>query len=180
MTGFKGIASVLTSWPGQGKPNEWGPDTVLVLDTITSLGRWIMNHVLSLNARLGQAPQLQDWGMAMSLQEDLIAMLCSESIKCHVLVLAHIAYAQPEGELMTKGYPSALGNKLPPKIGQYFNSTLYMKSVRQGTVTKRMIYTDTVGMIECKTSAPGQVKKEYPIETGLADYFADLGHSPKA
>ena len=178
LKGFSGGMKVLNDWPGKGKPTTWGPDTVLVLDSLTLMGRFIMNHVLHLNNRLQGPPQLQDWGAAMDLQENVMAMLYSPSIRCHVIVMSHITYIAPEGEVVQKGYPSALGSKLPPKIGRYFNSTLLVRSVGVGTARKRVIETDTVGQIELKTPAPGKVKKQYALETGLAEYFADLGHKP--
>jgi len=41
----------------------------------------------------------------------------------------------------------------------------------QGTNQKRRIKTSTVGVIELKNSAPLRVDSEYPLETGLAQYF---------
>lgn len=174
LTGFKGIAGVLTNWPGYGKPTSWERDTVLVLDSMTFTGRSILNHVLALNGRLNMAPQIQDWGMAMELQENMIAMMTGGSIKCHVIVTAHVTYVQPEGELVTQGYPSALGNKLPPKIGGYFNTMLNVRKSGTGSTAERRIFTKPVGQIECKTPAPGKVKDDYPLSTGLAQLFRDL------
>lgn len=174
LKGFSGGMKVLSDWPGLGTPATWGRDTVLVLDSLTMMGKFIMNHVLAMNNRLGQQPQLQDWGQAMSLQEDVMAMLFSANFRCHVIVLAHVTFVQPEGEVQQFGYPSALGSKLPPKIGSYFNSTLFMGSEGVGNAKKKVLFTKSKGLIECKTSAPGIVKDSYPIETGLADYFEAL------
>lgn len=177
LKGFSGGMKVLSNWPGLGDPRTWGPDTILVVDSLTMMGRFIINHVLSLNGRLGQQPQLQDWGAAMSLQESVMAMLYSASIKCHVIVCAHITFVTPEGALEQKGYPSALGNKLPPMIGSYFNSTIMAQSTGNGANKRKVIRTKPLGTIELKTPAPGIAKDEYPLETGLADYFRDL-HGP--
>ena len=175
LTGFSGGMKVLTDWPGLGKPSTWGPDTVLVLDSLTMMGRFIMNHTLSLN---GFRPaQIQDWGMAMDLQENVMAMLYGKAIKCHVIVMAHITYVQPEGEVQQFAYPSALGSKLPPKIGSYFNSTLFVGNEGSGAAKRKTIFTKSKGLVECKTPAPGIVKDSYPLETGLASYFEAM-HGP--
>lgn len=171
LKGFSGAMKVLTDWPGLGKPSTWGKDTVLVLDSLTMLGKFIMNHVLSMNGRLGGQAQIQDWGQAMDLQENVMAMLYSADFRCHVIVMSHITFVQPEGEVQQYGYPSALGSKLPPKIGSYFNSTLLVDEEGVGSQKKKVILTKTKGLVKCKTSAPGLVKDSYPIETGLADYF---------
>jgi len=173
LTGFSKLAKVLTNWPELGKPSTWGPRDILVLDTLTGAGRSIMNHTLSLAGKLatGQQPSQPDWGHAMNLQENLLAGLYS--LPCHVIVCAHIVSIQPEGSPVSEGFPSALGNKLPQKVGSYFNSTLAIKSLGVGQAKVRTIITKdpTLG---CKTPAPGKVKDTYPLETGLADYFKDL------
>lgn len=174
LKGFSGGMKVLTDWPGLGKPSTWGNDAVLVLDSLTLMGKMILNHVLSLNGRLGEQPQIQDWGQAMDLQENVMAMLYSADFRCHVIVTSHITFVQPEGEVQQFGFPSALGSKLPPKIGSYFNSTLFIGDEGVGAAKKKVIYTKSKGLIQCKTSAPGIVKDTYPIETGLADYFEAL------
>lgn len=177
LKGFSGVAKTLDNWPGLGKPSEWGTDTVLVLDSLTLLGRFIMNHVLSLNVHLGKPPQLQHWGAAMSLQEDIISMITGDTFKCHVIVMAHITTIDSENEIGKVGYPSALGSKLPPKIGSYFNTTLHYDREGSGQSMRRIIRTQPKGSVECKTSAPGIVPATLPLETGLADYFKAL-HGP--
>jgi hypothetical protein len=171
LTGFSRACKVLDAWPGLGKPSEWDQDTILVLDSLTLLGKYIMNHVLSINMHLGKAPQLQHWGAAMDQQETLMAMLTGPSIKCHVIVMAHVTFITEEGDIAKQGYPSALGSKLPPKIGSYFNSTLHVDKTPQGD---KIIRTQTKSLINCKTSAPGKVPATLPLETGLADYFEAL------
>lgn len=174
LTGLSGAMKVLDNWPGKGKPTEWGPETVFALDSLTMMGKFAMNHALSLNGRLGQQAQIQDWGQAMDIQENVCAMLYG-TLKCHVIVMAHITYIQPEGEVQQFGYPSALGSKLPPKIGSYFNHTLYVGETGFGQNKKKAIFTKSPSLVQTKTPAPGKVKDSYPLETGLADYFRDMG-----
>lgn len=184
LKGFNGAMKCLADWPGHGSPMTWGTDTVLVLDSLTMLGKYMMNHVQVLKNKHISAdpkdwhPSQPDWGDAMMLQENLMAQLFSDSIKCHVIVMAHITFVQPEGEPMTKGYPSALGSKLPPKIGGYFNHLLHYTAQGVGANAKRGFSTKSSVTIETKTPAPGKVKDWYPIGTGLAEYFADLGYKP--
>jgi hypothetical protein len=174
---FGKAMEVLNKWPGLGSPTTWGTDTVLVVDSLTMLGKMIMAHVMQMAGKPGDQPSQPNWGSAMDVQENLLAMLFSKSIKCHVIVMAHITYIQNEGEVQAKGYPSALGNKLPPKVGSYFNSTLLVTMEGVGANKKRVIQTKPTSNVDVKTPAPGKAKDSYPLETGLADYFKDL-HGP--
>jgi hypothetical protein len=115
----------------------------------------------------------------MSAIEDLLALLYSDSIKCNVIVISHITFVERDDGL-NKGYPSALGNKLPPKVGRYFNSILLAKSVGQGTAAKRIIRTSSEGFVELKHPVPGSLALELPVESGLATFFeAVCGKPPK-
>lgn len=168
---------VLSDWPGFGNPDTWDGNRVLVIDSLTMLSTGALRHVLNMNGRLNQAPQIQDWGMAMDLIESLLGMLYSDDTKCNVIVISHITYIEQEGQPAI-GYPNTLGQKLPPKVGRFFNSCLNTRFHGAG----RVIATDPklTGSIGVKTSAPNSVKPTYPISTGLAEYFAAVrGEAPK-
>lgn len=177
LTAFPNALKCLTEWPGQGKPSDWGTDTVLVLDTLTFLGESIMRYVLAANNKLGVSTDPKagasepNWGSAIGLQEDFLAMLTS-NLKCHVIVMAHLKDIERGG--VNLPFPSALGKKLPPVVNTYFNHALMVKTSGSGSSFKRTIHSKTQGLVELKTAAPASVKESYPIETGLADYFKDL------
>lgn len=178
---FEKAMATLLKWPQFGNPQTWTPREVLVIDTLTFSGRAAMNHVAKMKGKLAsvdpkdQHPSQPDWGDAMALQENMCALL--SGLPCHVLVNSHITYLSPEGETAQQGFPSALGSKLPPKIGGYFNSTLFYGQEGFGNNKKRVIYTKASSVVQTKTPAPGLVKDSYPLETGLADYFKAL-HGP--
>ena len=153
-----------------GPVSTWGPQDILVIDSLSMLSTAALNFVLSMNARLGQRPQLQDWGAGQDLIESMVQMLYDESIVCNVIVISHITYIGPEDNLT--GYPNTLGKALPPKLGRYFNTILQAKSQGQGAGLRRKILTNTASSVELKNTAPLRVKPDYPLETGLADYFA--------
>lgn len=154
-----------------GRISEWGPDTVYVLDSLTLHGNACMRFVLNLGKRDGQQPWQSDYGTAMDYQEKLLELLYSEGIRCHVLVLSHVSYIQRE-EGANVGYPSALGNKLPPKVPRYFNAVLQVECVGAGQAQRRFIRTASMGLVQLKNPLPAhKVPLELPIETGLADYF---------
>lgn len=156
-----------------GPATSWGSDTVLVIDSLTMLSEAAMRHVLSVAGRLGQQPQIQDWGEAMRKVQGLLELLYSDSIKCNVVVTAHVQYVEGE-EGGTKGYPATLGQKLPPKTGRYFNTVVMAKSTGTGQNVKRRIKTVSEGMIELKVSNPFGVQRDLPLETGMAELFKAL------
>lgn len=153
-----------------GKVESWGENDVLIIDSLTFLSKAIMRHVLFLNGRGTAHPQIQDWGAAMEVVEGLLGLLYSTNIKCNVIITSHISYIELDNG-MNKGYPSTLGNKLPPKVGRYFNSLLMVKTKGSGSGLQRVIRTVTDSNIDLKTSIPGVLPDELPISTGLADFF---------
>lgn len=161
----------LTNWPGFGPIASWTSQDVLVIDSLTMLSTAALNFTLSLNARLGQQPHQSDWYGGQQLIESLLQMLYDEGIRCNVIVIAHITFIGEENGPV-RGYPNTLGKSLPPKVGRYFNTILMAKSSGSGTALKRKIHTNPVGVIELKNTAPTRVLPEYPLETGLASYFA--------
>lgn len=155
-----------------GKITSWGSDVVLVIDSLSLMGDAALRHVLALNGRLLTAPQLNDWGDAIRMLEDTLGLLYSDAIRCHVIITSHITFvgADDAGGVQ-KGYPNALGSKLPPKVGRYFNAVLGVRTKGSGANVKRVIRTQSEGLVEFKNPAPLKVPVELPIETGLADYF---------
>ena len=159
-----------TSTEDLGPVVEWTPNEVLVIDGLTHFCQAAMNAVLAMNARLGQRPQLADWGTAQAMVEGVLQTLYDDSIVCNVVVNCHITFVGEENG-PSYGYPACLGKALPPKVGSYFNTILGVRTTGTGANEKRKIVTQTFGNIGLKTSAPHAVAPEYPIETGLADYF---------
>lgn len=168
------LAQLLAHWKdGEvdlGPITTWTPQEVLVIDTLTTVSTAALDFILSMNGRLGQRPQLQDWGAGQDLVEQLLQMLYDDSVKCNVIVNCHITYIGEENGPL-RGYPNTLGKALPPKVGRYFNSILMTKTTGSGSAMRRKILTNTSGVVELKNTAPMRVKAEYPLESGLADYF---------
>jgi len=156
-----------------GPISTWTTNDILVIDSLTMLSNAALNFILSLNARLGQQPQQSDWYNGQQLIEGLLQLLFDDGVKCNVIVNCHIAYIG-EDNGPQHGYPASLGKALPPKIGRYFNSMLMAKTSGSGASAKRKITTVSSPLVELKTTNPLRVKAEYPIETGLADYFRDI------
>lgn len=164
-------AAVPPVYKSLGNPGTWGAKDVIVIDSLTFLGNAAMRYVLFMNNRGGQPPQLQHWGEAIRMQEDVIARLYSEQVHCNVVVCAHLLPVsdQTEGGVM-KFWPSALGNKLAPKISRYFNNVWLIQKQVLNNVVKREMKTSATFNIDLKSSKPG--KMAATMEPDLAKAFA--------
>lgn len=155
---------------------SWGPQDVLVIDSLTFLGIAAMNFVLSMNGRLGQQTQQSDWYQAQQRVEQFLQAIYDENIKCNVIMTAHVRITE-EDNMPPRATVHSLGKALTPVIGRYFNSTLYVQTSGSGAQERRRILTRSTSLVELKNTAPLNVKPDYPIETGLAEYFHDVQHA---
>jgi hypothetical protein len=191
---YQRLVSLLTEdWLGLGNIYSWTPDDVLSIDSLTHFWKSTMRFVLAINNRSGQHPTLPEWGTCQGLVEDVLTTLFDDSVHCNVILTAHIDYERfafgteekvppmvggkpnPAFEnAIMRGLPSGPGSKLNPVIGTFFNHTI--RTVERNK--KNFILTQGDGIVALKTAAPGKAKPSYPIETGLADYFRDLGREP--
>jgi hypothetical protein len=113
------------------------------------------------------------YGDAQDAVEMMLATLTSKTFATNVIVIAHVLYQDlPDGTV--KGFPQGVGQKLSPKIPQYFPSVVYYTN-KSG---KRTIQTNSTPLIDLANPAPFKMEKSYPIETGLADFFAVLREPP--
>lgn len=169
--------ALLANWQesGEGGRNfgsitTWTPQDILVIDSLTMLANCVMDYVLMMNARLGQQPHQSDWGTGQVILEGLLKTLYAEQVNCNIIVNCHVKFYGEDGA-QQRGYPESLGKALSPKIGRYFNSMLQAQTRGAGAGARRLILTRPTGLIELKNTNPGKVAPEYPLETGLADYF---------
>ena len=170
----KGV-SLLADWKtpteSLGPITTWDSSTILVIDSLTFLSDRCLDWVCALNGRLGQHPQLQDYGTANDRIEKVLEILYSPTVQCNVIVITHITYIGGSGIDDGRGYPSCLGKKLPPKIARYFNTVVRAKSVGSGAGVQRKIITTPEYNIELKSTVPKDLPAELPLDTGLLTIF---------
>lgn len=156
-----------------GKPNEWGPEVILVIDSLTFLSDAAFVWAQGLNAN---AKDPRQWyGNAQDAIEKVLALLTSPNFETNVIVISHIKYIDnPDGS--RKGYPTAVGQALSPVIPRYFNSVALCQTSAGG---KRTIQTAATAMIDLKNPKPFEMQPKYNISTGLAEFFGVLREPPK-
>lgn len=161
---------LLDNW--NGKPQDWGPDHILVIDSLSRL----CDAAFDFHEAFTKAKDpRQTFYAAQQSVESVLAGLTSASFKTNVLLLCHVAYIEmPDGT--KKGFPQGVGQALSPKIPQYFPSAVLYTN----RVGKRTIQTNSTPLIDLANPAPFAMQPSYPISSGLADFFAVLRDPPAA
>lgn len=153
-----------------GRPDEWGPDTILVIDSLSRLcdSAYDFRDPLTPAGKSGEKDSRTTYGDAQDAIESLLAHLTSPNFKTNLIVIAHIVYMETDKGL--KGLPQGVGQKLSPKIPQYFPVV-----IRADNLGDRFVLR-TAGdrMIDLANPKPFEMSKEYPNETGLAQIFEVL------
>lgn len=162
----------LTNWPDKGPLEKWTDEDVLVIDSLTLAGDAALRHMLFTVGR-ELAPQQQDWGAAMGSVEGMIKILTSPACNCHVVVNTHVNYTEnADGSGVIEGFPSALGNKLSPKLPVYFDNTIVAMKKGSGDNAVYTYELRGTNLINGKSSY--RAAASLPNATGLADFFREL------
>ena len=155
-----------------GVPSQWGPDHILVLDSLTFLSdaAFDFREPLAQRGRDGKYDVRAVYKDSQDAIESVLALLTSETFRTNVIVTSHIRYVDnPDGT--KKGYPTSVGSALSPVIPRYFNTVALCETKAGG---KRSIRTAATAMIDLKNPKPFEMGKEYDIENGLAEVFKVL------
>lgn len=169
---FVETQTILNNWPGLGKPETWGPDSIVVIDSLTKLSNVAMNWSEVFKAVRGKSgvDYRQVVGEAQKAIAHLLQLLNGKEFNTNVIITAHGKLQEQDGQL--KMYPQAPGDKLSPTIPTYFATIAMMETRQEGGEAKRFLHTKATTLIDLRT--PASLDKTYPIETGLADLFRDL------
>lgn len=170
---------LLQHWRGDevdlGNPAEWGPECVLVLDSLTLFSTAAFDHreYLTVTTSRGKFDNRAIYYDTQSVIKKTIANLMGEAFRTNVIINAHISYIDLD-DGTKKGFPTTVGSALGPIIGAY-TSSLFQFEVRGG---QYVINTKPTGMVDLKNPRPFAMKDTYPVSTGLADIFNVLRASP--
>lgn len=141
-----------------GHISTWGPDTVLVLDSLTFMSNLAKKTALALARKpLDSKLERGEWYAAQNMVENILAYIMSSSINCNVIVTAHIQTIE-DGMGLLKAYPASCGTSLSTKIGRYFNNVFRLDAkALQGKVT-RSLRTVSDNSMDLKSTMPSVIK----------------------
>lgn len=154
-----------------GKPCDFGPDCIVVLDSLTFASDAAFDWAQAMNPGIKDPRQ---WFYTAQQQvESFLAAVSSDAFHANVIVISHVRYSTGD-DGRNKGYPNAIGSALGPTIPRYFNHWAQCEN----KAGKRTIQTAATAMFDLKNSKPFEMEKTYDISTGLADFFAVLREPP--
>lgn len=159
-----------------GKPSDWGPDCILVLDSLSRFcdAAFDWAEPLVPAGRSGEKDLRAAYGMAQDAVENTLALLTSPNFRTNVIVICHGQYMELPGQT-PKIFPQGVGQKLSPKIPQYFPN--YIRYTNKGG--KRTIQLKSDSLIDLANANPIALSESLPIETGLATFFEALRPAPQ-
>jgi RecA/RadA recombinase len=163
--------NLLMKWSDGSKPQDWGPDTIFVLDSLSALGRAAFEWAKGMNPT-SKDPR-QWYGTGQKALEDVLSNLTDAAFNANVIVISHVQLQElPDGSV--KGYTNALGKAMGGVIPRYFNTLLLAERSGTGENARRKICTVPTGLVDLKTAAPFKLTKDYDLGTGLATIFEKL------
>lgn len=174
-----------------GRSKDWGPDTIVVLDSLTSMGDAAKRRAMAMQNRTPLNFRHSDWGLAMGEQEAFIEKMTSKNNRFHVVIISHLKMIGPKdvekgdddltkdlkeqaAELVkTRLFPSALGHALPPKIGGHVPTLILAESLVKGSSVRRILRTFPTPEIDIKVPAP-DLPPTLDIADGMLKIFETL------
>lgn len=168
---FVNAVKAMDKWEDGSDPATWGPDSILVIDSLTNLGRAAFWWAKAQNP--GAKEPRQWYFAAQSAIEDVIATATAEAFATNLIIMSHIDIVEQKDGTV-QGFASTIGKALGPKIPRYFNTLASLETKGQGAKVQRIIRTMPTSLLTLKNPAPMKVDAEYPIETGLATLFSKL------
>lgn len=165
---FTKALGLLDKWSDGTVPAQWGPQTILVIDSLTFFADAAFNWAKGMNP---SAKDPRQWyGSAQNAVESTLAVLTASSFATNVIVISHVSWQnRPDGSM--KGYPSSVGQALGPTIPAYFDNMAECRTDAKGI---RTIQTTPTALIDLKNPASFRMAPTLPLETGLATFFKTL------
>lgn len=160
---YLSFLTALTDFPDDrtgkkfGAVDSWGPDKVLVIDSMTGMNSIVMSMVVGNKPVRNQA----EWGLAQDQLEKVLRQL-TDGCQCHVVVIAHIERETDQIVGGVKITVSTLGKALAPKIPPMFSDVILAK--REGT---KWVWSTADALTDLKT-------RNLPVAEGIAPDFAQI------
>jgi hypothetical protein len=164
------IGKLLAKWPDGTVPDTWGPNHVLVVDSLTAMGQAARNFAESINPTCKDPRQWYKEGQEVI--ENFVATVTSQTFNTNVVVITHVEFREND-QGIERGFPTSLGAALGPRLPRAFNNMVMAETKGAGNSIRRTIRTVSSPQIDLKVPTK-RIKSEYDLNTGLAEIFATL------
>lgn len=177
---FNNMNKALEKWKDGdldlGDPGEWGPDCILVIDTLTRLSdcalRW-GDTMTPKGKETGKSDGRAGYYTAQGAIIELLTILKADSFRTNVILIAHAAY-QDRGDGVIRGFPRAVGKAINTEISTFFEHVLVAERTGTGANSVRSIKAVTNGMVETKSpilDLHPELAQPMDLNVALAKYF---------
>lgn len=161
----------LNKWDDESLPEEWGPNTVFVLDSLTSFGQAAFLWAQSMNPTAKDGRQW--YGTAQDAIRRVLDMVTSQNFGCHTIVMSHIQDVELS-EGVFRSQCTSIGKALGPDVPKVFNIWVQAEARGTGGNVRRSILTQPNNRLELKTTIPWELEKSLELDSGLATIFEKL------
>lgn len=181
-----------------GKSADWGPDTVVVVDSLTALGEACFRRARKMMNKTPRNTTAAVWGAAVDDQIHFLQKLNAETNRYHVVVLGHLQMIGPQAPMSSKDEESEVKDlkmQAAVEAADLLPTRLYPRAVTKNAsmaihkefptmllAERRVRLHKTVRVLTHQAGTELDLKFpvknpeiEYPIETGLASIFEKLG-----
>lgn len=166
----------IDKWDDGTIPAEWGEKHILVIDSFTTMSRaafWWAKGLMGASSFAEGVPlkgvdPRQFYSVSQGGLMNTVSYVTADSFNTNVIVIAHIKYIEQDG--ITKGFPVSVGSAISPEIPTYFPSVA-LATKGPGAEPRRTIRTRSTNMIDLKNPKSFEMAVEFPMETGLAEFF---------
>jgi DNA polymerase III delta prime subunit len=174
---FSDGLNLMDRWFDKTRPESWGPDYIVVIDSLTHLSGAAYNWSKLMHGALAWREGISQKGIdprniyqtAQKAVENMLALLTSASFATNLIVISHIKYTDRE-DGTTKGYPLSVGSALGPVILTYFNDhVLSFEQTGKGDSQRRIIRTKSTFMLDLKSAT--EAPSELEASNGLQKFF---------
>lgn len=179
-----------------GMSKDWGPDTVVVLDSLTAMGECAKRRAMVMLNKTPLNMTQQCWGLAMADQMAFLDKLTSSANRFHLVVLAHLKSVGPQDiqasdsdvtksikeqlaeVIPTRLYPSALGKENARQVASLFSCVLLVEpEYGPGSKVRRVLRS--IPRPELDLKLPANVPDKLDITDGLLTVLTALTGGPE-
>ena len=179
-----------------GRSADWGPDTVVVVDSATSFGEAAKRRQIKMQSKTPITMTDTVWGAAVADFNNALEIMKRMDKKYHLIINCHKQMLGPQnfiargdsdeikkekleaikdGMIPTRIYPVGVSKPQAQVLHGMLPTMLEFEKVTKVGKECRIIRTVSGPEIDVKIPS-NKLKTEYPIETGLADIFSLLGY----
>ncbi len=181
-----------------GRSKDWGPDTIVVLDSLTAMGDCSMTKTRRRLNKTKSDNTDRVYGIAMSEQFDFLKRVRQPGNRFHFLVTTHMKMIGPQdyrkgpgGDteighkikeeqadmIRTRWYPTALGRALPQEITRIFPIAILFEHKETSKGMVPLIWTKNRADLDLKLPAK-TLPESLPVSDGMLTIFKALGVEP--